>query len=125
MESTRLAKGDFADSLEKRLKTFMIRCVHVFRSLPQSYEAQHFGKQLIRCSSSSAANYRAVRRARSKNEFFAKLSIVIEELDEALFWLDTLIFTEIVPETRLRDLMNEGSHLLKILAKARSSIDKE
>ncbi len=121
MEPAKLDKGVFADNIEQRLKTFMLRCVQVFRALPHAYEAQHFGKQLIRSSSSSAANYRAVRRARSQNEFFAKLSIVVEELDESLFWLEMLIFTEIVSETRLSDLMNEGYQLLKILSKSRSS----
>jgi four helix bundle protein len=123
-ESERLSKGDFADSIEKRLKTFTLRCVQVFRSLPNSFEAQHFGKQLVRSSSSTAANYRAVRRSRSGKEFFAKLSIVIEELDESLFWLEMLIFTGIIPEIRLADLIDEGGQLLKILAKARNNMDK-
>ncbi|QKZ15291.1 four helix bundle protein [Spirosoma sp. KUDC1026] len=121
MEQVRLDKGEFADSIEQRLKTFMLRCVQVFRALPQSYESQHFGKQLVRSSSSSAANYRAVRRARSQNEFFAKISIVVEELDESLFWLEMLIFTEILSESRLSVLMDEGYQLLKILSKSRSS----
>lgn len=124
MEHNRLDKGEFADGIEKRLKTFMLRCVQVFRALPQSFEAQHFGKQLVRSSSSSAANYRAVRRGRSQNEFFAKLSIVVEELDESLFWLEMLVFTDILTGTRLSDLVDEGYQLLKILAKSRSSISK-
>jgi four helix bundle protein len=121
MEQERLDKGEFADNLEQRLKTFMLRCVQVFRALPQSYESQHFGKQLVRSSSLSAANYRAVRRARSQNEFFAKISTVVEELDESLFWLETLIFTEILSETRLNGLIDEGYQLLKILSKSRSN----
>ncbi len=121
MEQARLDKGEFADKLEQRLKVFMLRCVQVFRALPKSYESQHFGKQLIRSSSSSAANYRAVRRARSQNEFFAKISIVVEELDESLFWLEMLIFTEIISEDRLSSLIDEGYQLLKILAKSRNN----
>ncbi len=121
MEQARLDKGEFADKLEQRLKVFMLRCVQVFRALPKSYESQHFGKQLIRSSSSSAANYRAVRRARSQNEFFAKISIVVEELDESLFWLEMLIFTEIVSGDRLSSLIDEGYQLLKILAKSRNN----
>jgi four helix bundle protein len=100
----------------------MLRCLQVYRALPQSFDAQHFGKQLVRCSSSAAANYRAVRRARSQNEFFAKLSIVVEELDESLFWLETLIFTDILPESRLNELIDEGYQLLKILAKSRNNV---
>ncbi|MVM40902.1 four helix bundle protein [Spirosoma sp. HMF3257] len=121
METPRLDKGEFADGIEKRLKTFTLRCVQVFRALPKSYESQHFGKQLVRNSSSSAANYRAVRRARSQNEFFAKLSIVVEELDESLFWLEMLIFTEILPENRLNNLIDERYQLLKVLAKSRNN----
>ncbi|KAA9357317.1 MULTISPECIES: four helix bundle protein [Larkinella] len=124
MEPIRIDKGEFADSVEKRLKGFMLRCVQVFRSLPNSFEAQHFGKQLLRSSSSSAANYRAVRRARSQNEFFAKISIVVEELDESLFWLETLIDTEIVTEIRLSDLLSEGVQLVKMLSKSRNSVKK-
>jgi four helix bundle protein len=37
-----------------------------------------------------AANYRAVGRARSKAEFVAKLGIVLEEVDETVFWLELL-----------------------------------
>ncbi|UHG90060.1 four helix bundle protein [Spirosoma oryzicola] len=121
MDTQRFDKGEFADGIENRLKMYTFRCVQVFRALPRSYEAQHFGKQLVRSSSSSAANYRAVRRARSKNEFFAKLSIVVEELDESLFWLEMLIFTEILSETRLSSLIDEGYQLLKIVAKARNN----
>ena len=114
-------KAQFADEIEQRLKQFTLRCIHVFRALPTSYEAQHFGKQLVRCSSSSAGNYRAVRRARSQNEFFAKLSITVEELDESLFWLEMLIFIGVIPEDRLSSLIDEGYQLLKILSKSRGS----
>ncbi|MCY7360103.1 MAG: four helix bundle protein, partial [Rudanella sp.] len=101
-------KAEFAEQIEKRLKQFMLRCIHVFRKLPNAYEAQHFGKQLVRSSSSSASNYRAVRRSRSQNEFFAKLSLTVEELDESVFWLEMLVFTEIIPAERLADLIDEG-----------------
>ena len=43
--------------------------------------------QLIRASSSVAANYRAATRARSDAEYYAKMSIVVEECDETLFWM--------------------------------------
>ncbi len=114
-------KVEFAEQIETRLKQFMLRCIRVFRELSTAFEAQHIGKQLVRSSTSSASNYRAVRRARSQNEFFAKLSLVIEELDESIFWLDTLIFIEILPAERLVNLIDEGQQLLKILAKARSN----
>jgi four helix bundle protein len=114
-------KGQFLDDIERRLKLFMLRCVKVCRMLPHDYDARHFGHQLIRSSSSTAANFRAVRRGRSQKEYFAKLSLVIEELDESLFWLETLIFTELVPKPRLAGLIDEGYQLLKILSKSRKT----
>ncbi|QIP13310.1 four helix bundle protein [Spirosoma aureum] len=115
-------KNQFLDDIEKRLKLFMLRCIKACRTLPKEYDAQHFGHQLIRSSSSAAANFRAVRRGRSQKEFYAKLSITIEELDESLFWLETLIFTEIIAEHRLADLIDEGYQLLKILSKSRKTV---
>ena len=90
--------------------------------LPIGFDAQHFGRQLIRSSSSAAANFRAVRRGRSQKEYYAKLSITLEELDESLFWLETLTFTEIIPESRLTALVDEGYQLLKILSKSRKTV---
>ncbi|MCU0326823.1 MAG: four helix bundle protein [Spirosomaceae bacterium] len=109
MKYTTEEKDLFANQTEKRLKFF------------KDYVAQHYGKQLVRASSSAAANYRAARRGRSKREFFAKISIVIEELDESIFWMEMLILAEILTEKKLSELMNEGEELLKILSKARST----
>ncbi|UFH54157.1 four helix bundle protein [Spirosoma sp. KNUC1025] len=116
------SKSQFLDDLEQRLKHFMLRCVRVCRALPNEFDAQHFGHQLIRSSSSAAANFRAVCRGRSQKEFFAKLSVTLEELDESLFWLETLVFTEIVPNHRLHSLIDEGYQLLKILSKSRKTV---
>ncbi|GAB3519292.1 hypothetical protein GCM10027442_40870 [Emticicia fontis] len=51
----------FAETIEKRLKSFAIRCIDVYKALPlNDFAAQHIGKQLVRSSTSSATNYRAV-----------------------------------------------------------------
>lgn len=65
---------------------------------------------------SVAANYRAVCRARSKAEFIAKMGIVVEEIDETVFWLEMLIDTEIIKESLLKDLLKEANELLAIFA---------
>lgn len=115
-------KTQFLDDIERRLREFMLRSIKVCRTLPVNFEAQHFSHQLIRSSSSSAANFRAVRRSRSQKEFFSKLSVVIEELDESLFWLEILTFIGLIPEHRLVSLIDEGYQLLKILSKSRKTV---
>ncbi len=67
-----------ADELRRRTKKFAIRIVNVFRSLPRTPDAQTLGKQLLRCGTSVAANYRSACRARSKADFISKLLIVVE-----------------------------------------------
>ncbi|HLY60433.1 MAG TPA: four helix bundle protein [Terriglobia bacterium] len=102
--------------LKKRSKLFAIRIVKLFRALPRTDESRILGKQVLRSGTSVAANYRAVCRARSKAEFIAKIGIVVEEIDETIFWLELLVETAIVKQDRLEDLLKEASELLAIFA---------
>lgn len=90
MEEVRIKNFDFAEQFKKRTKTFALRVIKLFQSLPKKDEAQIIGKQLLRSATSVAANYRATCRARSKAEFVSKIGVVLEEADESLFWLEML-----------------------------------
>ena len=79
------------------------------------------GKQILKSATSTAANYRAVIRSRSKKEFYSKLSITVEECDETLFWLEILEETNLVDIKILKPLKNETTELLKILSKSRKN----
>lgn len=71
---------------------------------------------MLRSGTSLGANYRAAGRARSRAEFIAKIGIVVEEADEAVFWLECLIESGIVKEALLRDLLAEANELVAIFA---------
>lgn len=103
-----------ADALKLRTKQFAIRIVRLFHSLPATDEARTLGKQLLRSGTSVAANYRAVCRARSKAEFIAKLGIVVEEIDETVFWLELFAETGVVRESRMGSITQEANELLAI-----------
>ena len=105
---------DKAAELKRRTKSFAIRIVHLFRSLPYSPDAQTLGKQLLRSGTSVAANYRAVCRARSKAEFVSKMGVVVEEADESVFWLELLSETGVVRPERTQDLLKEANELVAI-----------
>ena len=79
-----------AEELKARTMQFAIRIVRVFKGLPRGDEARIIGKQLLRSGTSVAANYRAVCRSRSRAEFISKMSVVVEEADETVFWLELL-----------------------------------
>ncbi|HCA78977.1 MAG TPA: four helix bundle protein [Bacteroidetes bacterium] len=104
------------EELRDRTKRFAILIVKFFQSLPRTDEARILGKQLLRCASSVAANYRAVGRARSRAEFISKLGTVVEEADESVFWLEMLTETDIVPKEKVESLLKEGNEFLAIFA---------
>lgn len=115
-------KSIFAEQLRTRTKQFTVDIITLYQQLPRTTEAQIIGKQLLRSGSSVGANYRAVCRARSKADFYAKVSIVIEEADESLFWMEILIETKIIKQEILNSLMDECKQILKILSAARKTM---
>ena len=105
-----------AEELKNRTKSFAIRVIKLFRSLPRTEEARVIGRQMLRSATSIAANYRAVCRARSKAEFIAKVGVVVEESDETVLWLELLVDADIVPQSRMPKLLQEANELLAIFA---------
>ncbi|HRP89130.1 MAG TPA: four helix bundle protein [Edaphocola sp.] len=63
------------EALKRRTKDFTLRIIRLFQALPKTDEARIIGRQLLRSTTSVAANYRAACRARSDAEFFSKISI--------------------------------------------------
>lgn len=105
-----------ADELKLRTKKFALRVVKLFQALPRREDARTLGKQLLRSATSVAANYRAVCRSRSKAEFVARLGVVVEEIDETVFWMELLSESNIIRPQRLGDLQREANELLAIFA---------
>ena len=75
----------------------------------------------MRSASSVGANFRAASRARSGNEFYSKLSIVVEEADESAFWMELLFESRIVSKAKLNSLYNESIELTKIMSVSRKT----
>lgn len=118
-------KNEFAEQFRNRTKKFVIDNIKFYRSLPKTDEAKIVGKQLLRSSSSVGSNYRAACRARSQAEFHSKISIVIEEADESVFWMEVLIGAEIVKPTDVEALINEAKEILMVLSSARKTISEK
>jgi four helix bundle protein len=102
------------EELRDRTKGFAIRIVKLYRSLPRAADAQVVGKQLLRCGTSVAANYRAACRGRSRAEWIAKIGLVVEEADETVFWLEMPSDCGIVPSQRCEEILKEAHELSAI-----------
>jgi four helix bundle protein len=72
--------------------------------------------QLLDCSAAIGANYRAVARARSRDEFIAKLGVVNEEADEAVYWLEYIRNVQLAEAATVDGLLGEAKQLRAIFA---------
>ena len=108
--------------LKKRTKEFAHSCVKLSLALPKTALGDHIRKQIIRCSTSVASNYRAACLAQSKADFASKLSVVVEEADESCFWMQFIIDEKLFNERKVTDLLEEGKELTAIFIKSRKTI---
>ena len=95
-----------------RTKRLALRVIRLVEALPKRQTAEIIGKQLLRCATSVGANYRAACRGKSTADVIHKLSIVEEEADESLYWMELLIEAEIIPEPKLSSLMSETNEIV-------------
>ena len=109
------------NDLKRRTKEFAHRCVKLSLALPKTDLGNHIRKQLNKCSSSVASNYRAVCIAQSRADFVSKLSIVIEEADESCFWMEFIIEEKLLNENNVLGLLEEGEELTAIFIKSRKT----
>ena len=79
------------DEMKQRTKTLALRIMKLVERLPATKTADVLGKQLLRSGTSVGANYRAACRAKSTADFIFKLSIVEEEADESIYWIELLV----------------------------------
>ena len=76
--------------MKLRTKQFAITIGHLTTSHEKNDINRNYCNQTIRLSNSVAANYRAVRRQKSKADFLNKSTIVEEEQDENTFFTELL-----------------------------------
>jgi four helix bundle protein len=100
--------------LKDRTKKFAVEIIRMVDNLRRSIASEVIARQFIRSATSIAANYRAAIRGRSKAEFIAKLQIVLEESDEAQYWLELLLELELLDRTVLQDSIREADELTAI-----------
>ena len=103
--------------LQERMTIFAVRIVKMVDAMPSTVSGQAIARQIIRSGTSPSANYRAACLAKSDKDFINKLKMVEEELDETSHWLEIIIRSELMKESRVKSLHQEACELLNIIAK--------
>ena len=112
------------EQMKQRTKEFAKQIIKVCRQLPNNREGRLIGNQLFRSGTSVAANYRSACRARSKADFISKLSIVEEEADESMFWLELIKEMKIHEEPLVDELLKESDELVAIMVSSIRTTNK-
>ena len=97
---------------KERTKQVALRVIRLVESLPKSRSADVLGKQLLRSATSVGANDRAACRGKSTADVIAKLSIVEEEADESIYWIELLVDGGFLREAVTKDLQAETNEIV-------------
>ena len=106
------------DELRERLIDFAARIGKVVDALPDTRMGRHIAGQLVRSGTSPAPNYEEGCAAESRADFVHKLSICLKELRESRCWIRLIIKTEMLPEHRMGDLLDECNQLCNIIGQS-------
>jgi four helix bundle protein len=118
--------------LQQRLINFSSLCIQLKKSAERSFEGDHFGKQLIRSSSSAALNFGEAKGAESDKDFLHKQSIILKELRESQINLQIFKQNELsVDNAAVMRAIDECDQLVRIFVasvlkiKRKLGIDKQ
>ena len=105
--------------LRARIDRFADQITSFCRSVSPDPLLQPLLVQLLKSATSTAANYRAACRAQTRAGFLAKLSISLEEADEAMSWLQRLTGQGAGDEQVAARLIREADEICAILNASR------
>ncbi len=102
-------------AFKARTKQLALRVIRMVATLPKDEAADVMGRQILRSATAVGANYRAACRAKSTADMIAKLSIVEEEADETLYWLELFVESGLISESLLSSLMQETNEIVAMV----------
>ena len=94
---------------------FAADVARMVESIPNTRVGRHVAGQLIRCGTSSAANYDEACDAESRRNFAHKLGVAAKEMRETSGWLRFIVKLRLVPGHQLDPLIDESIELRKML----------
>jgi four helix bundle protein len=101
--------------LEDRTQRFAKRCRIFVKNLPKTSWNFEDGKQLIRSSGSTGANYIEANEALSKRDFIHRIKISRKEAKESRYWLNIVDIGDREGLRKEREvLVQEAAELMNI-----------
>jgi four helix bundle protein len=111
-------------ALQRRTQEFAAQVIKFSQTLPMGAVCQEIVKQLTDAAGATDSNYRATCRARSPDEFIAKVGVAAEEADESKGWLELLVRSGFITEGAVRELIQEADELTAIFVASRKTAER-
>ena len=103
------------EEMYERTMQFSVRIVRMVKVMPRGIAEDVIAKQLTKSATSIGANYREACHGKSTADFVSKLKIIEGEADETLYWLQLLVNSGIMKQSKLQALIDEANELVAIL----------
>jgi four helix bundle protein len=110
-----------AIELQERTRRFATAVIKFCQPLSHDPATQKIVSPLLDSSGSTDSNYRATCRARSPDEFIAKIGVAAEEADESKGWLQLLVSSNLASIEDAHDLIQEADELTAIFVASRKT----
>lgn len=110
--------------LQARTQRFASAVIAFCERLPKDLATQKIVGQLLDSAGSTDSNYRATCRARSPEEFIAKVGVAAEEADESKGWLELLVKAGKTSIEVAGALIKEADELTAIFVASRITVQR-
>ncbi len=106
---------------ESKLRTLSVDFAVQILNLVKVLKSQHetiVANQIVRAGTSIGANIHEAQYAHGKADFVAKLQIALKEANETNYWLELLLKTNYIDETKYQELDTACSQIRVMLIKS-------
>jgi four helix bundle protein len=110
--------------MQQRTKIFAVEIIRFVQTIKPDTATGTITNQIVRSATSVGANYRAACRAKSDKDFVYKMTIVQEETDETLYWLELLQELSYGEAETRQKLIIEADQLVRMVSAAIMTMKK-
>ena len=106
---------------ESKLRTLSVDFAVQILNLVKALKSQHetiVSNQIGRAGTSIGANIHEAQYAHGKADFITKLQIALKEANETSYWLELLLKTNYIDDTKYQELKNDCSQIRVMLIKS-------
>ncbi len=97
--------------LKARTKKFALPVIKFTGKIPRNRVGMVIEDQILRGKTSVGSNYRSLCNAKSTRDFINKLSIVLEEADETMYWLELLLESGGMDQAEIKGIYEDARQI--------------